>query len=187
MPHVILKLYKGRSEDLKVKIANEVAKTVAKETGLSTDSVSVAIEEYDKDKWPALVYKNDILDKKDTIYKKPGYTMSKEQIDNSMSYEKNWGTGKVTVKHIIDEESIKDKNRLFAKVTLEKGASIGYHDHHGEGEVYYILQGKGKYNDNGIIREVNAGDTTFAGNNCGHSIENIGDNDLVFIALIVAM
>ena len=85
MPHVIVKLYKGRSEDLKTKIANEVAKTVAKETGLTTDAVSVAIEEYDKDKWPALVYKNDILDKKDTLYKKPGYTMSKEQIDESIN------------------------------------------------------------------------------------------------------
>ena len=45
---------------------------------------------------------------------------------------------------------------------------------------------KGKlYNDNGTKYEVHAGDTTFTSDGAGHAIENIGDEDLVFMALIL--
>ncbi len=41
-------------------------------------------------------------------------------------------------------------------MTLEPGCSLGYHEHHGESETYYIIQGQGEYNDNGKYRPVKA-------------------------------
>ena len=70
-------------------------------------------------------------------------------------------------------------------MTIEPGCSLGYHEHHGESETYYILSGKGDYNDNGTVRPVKAGDITYTPNGCGHGLENTGDENLVFMALII--
>jgi len=62
---------------------------------------------------------------------------------------------------------------------------VGYHVHHNECELYYILSGKGLYSDNGIMRGVYEGDVTYTPSGEGHSLENIGDDVLEFMALIV--
>lgn len=68
---------------------------------------------------------------------------------------------------------------------LVLSSSLGYHEHHGESETYYILTGEGNYDDNGRIRPVKAGDVTFTPDGCGHALTNTGDTDLVFMALII--
>ena len=73
MPHIIVKLYPGRSEEQKMKLADEIAKNVVSIAKCEEKSVSVAIEEIEKDEWPEKVYRSDILGKKDSIYKEPGY------------------------------------------------------------------------------------------------------------------
>lgn len=95
------------------------------------------------------------------------------------------GKGHVIMESIIGENEFKGKGRLFAKVTLEPGCSIGYHEHHNESETYYILSGKGEYDDNGTRMTVSEGDVTFTPDGCGHGIENTGDENLVFMALIL--
>ena len=65
------------------------------------------------------------------------------------------------------------------------GCSLGYHEHHNESETYYILSGKGIYSDNGTLRMVQAGDVTFTPDGKGHGLTNIGDEDLVFMALTI--
>ena len=70
------------------------------------------------------------------------------------------GNGHVIIKEILDAEQLNGKCGLYAQVTLEPGCSLGYHEHHGESETYYILQGQGEYNDNGTYRPVKAGDIT---------------------------
>ena len=52
-------------------------------------------------------------------------------------------------------------------------------------ETYYILSGKGIYSDNGTLRMVSAGDVTFTPDGKGHGLTNSGDEDLVFMALII--
>ena len=74
MPHVIVKLTTGRSEQLKQEIADAVTEAVARSAHLSDDLVSVSIEEFAQNDWAAQVFKPDITDKPDTLYKKPGYT-----------------------------------------------------------------------------------------------------------------
>ena len=73
MPHVIVKLYPGRSEEQKLKLANEIVKDVVTIAKCEEKSVSVAFEEIAEEEWDQNVYKPDILDKKDSLYKKPGY------------------------------------------------------------------------------------------------------------------
>ena len=62
---------------------------------------------------------------------------------------------------------------------------LGSHEHHGESETYYIVSGSGIYSDNGALRMVKAGDVTFTPDGQGHALTNSGDEDLVFMALII--
>jgi len=73
MPHVIVKMLPGRSEQLKAKLAQEMTKAVTSTLNLGEDSVSVAIEDVQQEDWTEQVYKPDIIGKPATIYKKPGY------------------------------------------------------------------------------------------------------------------
>jgi 4-oxalocrotonate tautomerase len=73
MPHVIVKLYPGRSEQQKSRLAEEIAKDVIAIAKCEEESVSVAIEEIKAEDWPEKVYKPDILSKLEKLYKKPGY------------------------------------------------------------------------------------------------------------------
>jgi 4-oxalocrotonate tautomerase len=73
MPHVILKLYPGRSDRVKEQLVEKIVKDVVALAKCEEKSVSVAIEEVEPEDWPEKVYKPDILDKAHTLYKKPGY------------------------------------------------------------------------------------------------------------------
>ncbi len=73
MPHVIVKLYPGRSEEQKIQLADEIVKDVVSIAKCLERSVSFAFEEIEEKDWAQKVYQPDILDKKDTLYKKPGY------------------------------------------------------------------------------------------------------------------
>lgn len=95
------------------------------------------------------------------------------------------GNGEVVKNHILTAAELNDKTRMFAEITLVPGSSIGYHEHHGESETYYILAGTGIYDDNGEKRSVEAGDVTFTPSGKGHALANAGTENLVFIALIL--
>jgi 4-oxalocrotonate tautomerase len=73
MPHVIVKLYPGRSEEQKTRLAEAIVKDVMAIAKCEEEWVSVAMEEIKPEDWPEKVYKPDILNKPQTLYKKPGY------------------------------------------------------------------------------------------------------------------
>lgn len=73
MPHVIVKLYPGRSEQQKTRLAEEIVETVMAVAECGEKSVSVSIEEVEPGDWESKVYKPDILDNWEKLYKKPGY------------------------------------------------------------------------------------------------------------------
>jgi len=75
MPHVIVKLYPGRSEQQKIRLAEQIVKDVVEIIKCDESSVSVAIEEIKSSDWAEKVYKPDILNNADKLYKKPGYQM----------------------------------------------------------------------------------------------------------------
>jgi len=73
MPHVILKLYPGKSAEQKAAIADEIVKALIKTGHWGADAVSVGIEDVAPQDWVESVFKPEIIDKPDTLYKKPGY------------------------------------------------------------------------------------------------------------------
>jgi len=72
MPHVTVKMYAGRSDRQKSAIAEEITKAIMKAANCGEESVSVSIEDVEPDDWVEKVYKPDILDKPDSLCKKPG-------------------------------------------------------------------------------------------------------------------
>lgn len=75
MPHVIVKLWPGKSEQQKKRLAEAITKDVMKVLDYGEESVSVGFEEIDAADWAKEVYQPDIQAKADSLYKKPGYRM----------------------------------------------------------------------------------------------------------------
>ena len=73
MPHIIVKLYPGRSEQQKRRLAEEIVKNVVAIANCGEESISVAIEEIKSEDWAEKVFRPDILDNPEKLYKKPGY------------------------------------------------------------------------------------------------------------------
>lgn len=73
MPHVIVKLYPGRSEQVKMELAEKIVADVVAIAKCEEKSVSVAIEEIPPEEWAEKVYKPDILENSKYIVKEPGY------------------------------------------------------------------------------------------------------------------
>lgn len=96
------------------------------------------------------------------------------------------GTGEILVRSLLNgTEEMYENGRVFGHTTVYPGSSIGYHVHEKESETYYILSGTAKFNDNGTIRMIKAGDVTFTGSGEGHGIEVIGEEPVEMIALIL--
>src|ERR1700712_2353684 len=74
MPHVIVKLWPGKSEKQKIQLADEITEAVMRTLDYGEESVSVALEEVSSTDWAAKVYTPDIVANKN-LYKKPGYSM----------------------------------------------------------------------------------------------------------------
>lgn len=73
MPHIIVKLYPGRSEQQKIKLTKKIVENVVAIAECEEKSVSVAFEEIEPIDWAEKVYKPDIIDSRGIFYKKPGY------------------------------------------------------------------------------------------------------------------
>ncbi|MEG0855493.1 MAG: cupin domain-containing protein [Terrisporobacter sp.] len=110
--------------------------------------------------------------------------LKKEQLKIEEGNLKN-GKGNCKREVLVDPKYLKGQAKLFAKISIPVGNSIGMHDHVEDFEVYYILKGKGQVLDNYEIIEVNVGDVIYTADGNKHFIENIGDEDLEFIAVVI--
>lgn len=65
MPHIAIKMYPGRSEELKKDIAEKTRDFLAKEMGMEEKFFSVSVEDIEKDQW-----QEEVVDKiaKDDLY-----------------------------------------------------------------------------------------------------------------------
>jgi mannose-6-phosphate isomerase-like protein (cupin superfamily) len=107
---------------------------------------------------------------------------------NAMKIEKRekvlGGEGIATYTYFVPRDTEKNA-RLLAEISLEPGASIGYHQHDNETEYFIFTSGSGLANDNGTERFIKTGDVMITGNGASHSVKNTGSVPLVFTALIV--
>jgi 4-oxalocrotonate tautomerase len=75
MPHVIVKLWPGKSDQQKARLAEKITQDVIEVFNYGQESVSVGFEEVRSQDWKEKVYEPDIQNKWDKLYKKPGYEM----------------------------------------------------------------------------------------------------------------
>ncbi|NLG86505.1 MAG: cupin domain-containing protein [Firmicutes bacterium] len=110
-----------------------------------------------------------------------------EEMRQEIAANLRGGQGQAKLVHILEssQDELNGKGKMFAQITLLPGSSVGWHQHVGDSEAYYILSGQGIVNDNGTKVTVQAGDVVLTRDGEYHSIENNGDEDLVFIALIL--
>ena len=113
--------------------------------------------------------------------------MIKKAQEFAPDYRENMrgGEGIVELTSFVTPEDLNNKGRLFAKITLKPGCSIGYHVHEADAEIFYMLTGTAEYSDNGDIKTVAAGDVMICPTGTGHSICNKSDSVAELIAVIV--
>ena len=100
--------------------------------------------------------------------------------------EMRGGTGTVKFERVWERETeMKSKARLFSKLILEPGVSIGWHVHENEEEIFLILEGRAKVSDNGREEILETGDTIITQSGEGHAVACLGDQPLVMLAAIV--
>lgn len=73
MPHVIVKLWPGKSAEQKARLTGAIVRDVTSILHYGDESVSVALEEVAPDDWIEQVYNPDILGKWELLTKEPGY------------------------------------------------------------------------------------------------------------------
>jgi mannose-6-phosphate isomerase-like protein (cupin superfamily) len=95
------------------------------------------------------------------------------------------GRGSVEILHVFRAGELKGHVRLFARLRLAPGCSIGYHVHDAEEEVFAILSGTGQVTEGGVVSPVGPGDAVLTGGGGGPSIECTGPQPLEFLAVIL--
>ena len=99
------------------------------------------------------------------------------------------GKGKALRYEIVPKEELYGHGRLYARIVLAPGSSVGWHQHIHVTEPYYILRGEGDFiegdseNDRRKTR-VHAGEVCVIRVGQWHSLENNSDGELEFMALI---
>ncbi|MCL2233107.1 MAG: cupin domain-containing protein [Treponema sp.] len=95
------------------------------------------------------------------------------------------GVGITVFNHLLEKTEMRANCRMFTRITLEPGNSIGVHKHEEEEDVYYILKGVATVNDNGETVTLHPGDVAFAQSGDSHGIANDGQETLEFVSVIM--
>ena len=95
------------------------------------------------------------------------------------------GEGSVVFYDVLEASELNGHGSLYARVVVNPHSSIGWHQHVGNTEPYYILSGKGIFVDNDESRtEVFPGDACLIEVGQWHALENPNDEPLEMMALI---
>lgn len=95
------------------------------------------------------------------------------------------GKGPAKVCHVVTRDELMGHGRMYARVILPPGSTVGWHQHKHDTEPYYILKGEADFIDNDhSVTKVHAGDVCLIKVGQFHSLENNSDSDVEFMALI---
>lgn len=72
MPHIGIKMLKGRTQEQKEKLAAALVRTLTKELGCSEHYVTCTIEDFDAVQWQK-VFEEEVTEKQDKVFKKAEY------------------------------------------------------------------------------------------------------------------
>ncbi|MDR1798213.1 MAG: cupin domain-containing protein [Clostridiales Family XIII bacterium] len=110
----------------------------------------------------------------------------KETLEVVVHENMRGGNGRIEQRLFLTEQEAGGAGRLFCEMTIAPGNSIGRHEHKGENETFYIIEGKAKLTDaDGSEHILGPGDAQHCADGEGHSVENVGDGPLRLIALIL--
>lgn len=73
MPHIVIKLWPGKSDAQKHELAERITGAMGEVMGNGDKSISVLFEEVDPDDWMETVYDAEIAPNWDRLTKAPGY------------------------------------------------------------------------------------------------------------------
>ncbi|MDV2582176.1 cupin domain-containing protein [Alkalibacillus haloalkaliphilus] len=95
------------------------------------------------------------------------------------------GVGAIEITRVLSSEDTLGHVSLLAKVTVHPNSTIGYHQHIGEAEAYYLLKGKGYFINAKEERvPVQSGDVCTIEVGQSHGLENPYDESIEMIALV---
>lgn len=100
-------------------------------------------------------------------------------------HELKGGTGTIELNHFFETADFYGTGRLYGISIIRPGDSIGMHQHVGDQEAYFILEGEALYYDNDQAYQLKPGDFTLCRDGESHSIANAGDTDLKYVAFIM--
>ena len=95
------------------------------------------------------------------------------------------GEGHVIRKVVFSEEETMGKTTLCAIQTVPPGSSIGVHSHDPDVEVFHVLSGTIRVIDNGVEKDLVAGDSNFSGKGGSHGVVNVSNEDAVMLCIII--
>lgn len=114
--------------------------------------------------------------------------MAKKPSDFTIVKHENFkgGTGITELQNFVSPEELGTKKvRMFCKMVLEPGSSIGLHAHEGEDEILYVLKGVGTHHEDGKDELMFPGDAAVCGRGHKHRMANWGTEILECICAII--
>ena len=100
--------------------------------------------------------------------------------------EMRGGTGTVRFERVWDcGTELNSNTRLFSRLILEPGVSIGTHVHENEEEVFLVLEGRAEVTDNGEKAILETGDSIVTRHGESHSVACYRETPLVLLAVIL--
>lgn len=105
------------------------------------------------------------------------------EMETTVKVRMREGSGQVLSQCVVPADKLLNA-RLFSKLTLEEGCSIGPHSHTGEIEYYYILNGEGIVTEADGDHTVGKGDVVITGWGNSHAIRNEKKEPLDILAVI---
>jgi mannose-6-phosphate isomerase-like protein (cupin superfamily) len=100
--------------------------------------------------------------------------------DRAVPYQTKDGS---LIRSIMDLSNSPVENLSLAEATVNPGSKSRLHLHTRSEEIYYLLQGKGRIYIEGKSREVARFDAILIPPGTKHYIENVGQEDLIFLCL----
>lgn len=94
------------------------------------------------------------------------------------------GQGTIEVKKLFTLAETEGCAPVCDVFTFAPGDAIGKHTHHGEGELYLILEGSACVEDDGCSYQLKKGDAHYCQDGHTHSICNCGQDPMKMLAVV---
>ena len=95
------------------------------------------------------------------------------------------GSGDAVMSKLFQGDDLPAKAGLMAVIDLMPGSEVGYHQHVGDNELYWIIEGEGEYTENGETTLVKGGMATLVHEGGWHGLKNTGSEPLKMFAVII--